>query len=84
MLGKHQFAPRLSGRIQIDIKEGSLAYSIYRHPRVSEEFSCNYELNPAFQPAFSGSGLEITGEGKEGETRIIEFTHNQFFLATAS
>jgi CTP synthase (UTP-ammonia lyase) len=75
-------APRLSGKVKIRLQTGSLAYKIYRRGTVLEEFMCNYELNPLYQPLFEKSQLAITGTGEHGEARIIELPGRKFFLAT--
>ena len=74
-------APRLAGNLQIRIKPDSLAFAAYRSHKVEEKFSCNYELNPDFQPLLERSGLQVSGVSQGGAARIIELPH-WFFLAT--
>lgn len=76
-------ASRLSGRLKIKVSPGSLASSIYQCSEVEEEFNCNYELNQAYQSAIEDRGMSVTGEGENGEARIVELSDHHFFLATA-
>jgi CTP synthase (UTP-ammonia lyase) len=64
------------------ISPGSCAYHAYRQAEVTEQFNCNYGLNPAFRDRISAGPLHITGVDQEGEVRIVELTDHPFFVAT--
>jgi CTP synthase (UTP-ammonia lyase) len=49
---------------------------------VTEEFFCNYEVNPEFEWAFVEAGFPIVARGMHGEIRAIESPAHRFFVAT--
>lgn len=76
-------APKLSGAIsEIRIRPGSYLHSFYKEDVVTEEFFCNYEVNPEFEWAFLEAGFPIVARGAEGEVRAIESPAHRFFIAT--
>src|SRR6266702_3677840 len=76
-------APRLSGAMpEIRIRPGSYLHSFYKQGVVSEEFFCNYEVNPEFEWAVIEAGFPIVARGEKGEARAIESPAHQFFIAT--
>jgi CTP synthase (UTP-ammonia lyase) len=76
-------APKLSGRLAIDLQPDTRAARIYGRTRIDEEYFCNFELDPAFQPQLAASGLCLSGLGERGEIRIVELLGHRFFVATA-
>jgi CTP synthase (UTP-ammonia lyase) len=79
---RREGAPNLWGKLEIRVSTGSLAYGIYQRQKIQEEFTCNYELNPAFQADIEAGGLGISGVGERGEARVVELAGHRFFLAT--
>jgi CTP synthase (UTP-ammonia lyase) len=76
-------APKLSGPIpEIRIRPGSYLHSFYKTDTVTEEFFCNYEVNPEFEWAFIEAGFPIVARGANGEVRAIESSKHRFFIAT--
>ena len=76
-------APKLWGSIpEIRIRPGSYLHSLYGKDVVSEEFFCNYEVNPEFEGAIVDAGFSVVGRGEHGEIRAIESSAHAFFLAT--
>lgn len=75
-------APKLSGALRVNLCRDSLAYRVMGREEISEQFNCNFELNPAMEPKFTGSGLEISGRAANGEARIVEIPAKRFFVAT--
>ena len=75
-------APLLSGRVRIDLVPGTLLQAAVARPFVLEEFTCNYELNPAFQAAFEAAGMIVSGVGEQGDVRAVELRGHPFFVAT--
>lgn len=73
---------RLSGKLDIRISPGSLAYRIYRRKNIAEPFQCNYELNPEYREKLESYGLRVSGTSVEGGARIVELPENYFFIAT--
>ena len=75
--------PKLSGAIpEIRIRPGSYLHSFYKQDVVTEEFFCNYEVNPEFEWAFVEAGFPIVARGAQGEIRAIESPAHRFFVAT--
>lgn len=73
----------LSGApIRIHLREDSRARTIVGADRIEEEFNCNFELNPEFDEIFEETGLEFTGFGDRGESRIFEIPDHPFYVAT--
>ena len=75
-------APKLSGAGAIRLKPGSRAYRIFKREQITEEYFCNYEVNPDYEAKLEAAGLHITGRGPGGEARIEELAHDRFFVAT--
>ncbi len=67
---------------QIKIAPGTLAYRSYGKEISTEQFRCNFGLNPDYWETISRSGLKISAVGPEGEARIVELPTHRFFLAT--
>lgn len=75
--------PKLHGPIPgIRLKPGSLLRAIYGCDEVVEEFFCNYEVNPEYEPQFVSAGLDIVARGSGGEARAVELAGRRFFIAT--
>jgi len=73
----------LVGKTQtIKIKPGSRAYQAYGQEEVTEQFRCNYGLNPQFHDKVDRGQLKITGIDLEGGARIVELSDHPFYLAT--
>ena len=76
-------SPKLSGSIpEIRIRPGSYLHSFYNRDVVTEEFFCNYEVNPEFEWAFVEAGFPVVARGPQGEVRAIESPSHRFFIAT--
>ena len=76
-------APKLSGKVpEIRIRPGSYLHSFYKKDIVTEEFFCNFEVNPDFEGAILEAGFPIVARGAQGEVRAIESPTHRFFVAT--
>ena len=76
-------APKLSGSIPgIRIRPGSYLHSFYKQDVVTEEFFCNYEVNPEFEWAAMEAGFPVVARGAGGEARAIESPTHRFYIAT--
>ncbi len=78
-------APRLSGSVpEIRLRPGSYLQSFYgkEKEQVSEEFFCNFEVNPEFEWATMEAGFPVVARGANGEIRAIESPAHRFFIAT--
>ena len=75
--------PKLCGPVPgIRLKPGSLLRRIYGRDEVVEEFFCNYEVNPQYEPQLASAGLEVVARAEHGEARAIELAGHPFFMAT--
>jgi len=76
-------APKLSGVVpEIRIRPGSYLQTFYSTDTVTEEFFCNFELNPDFEWCSIEAGFPIAARGPNGEVRAIESPTHRFFIAT--
>lgn len=73
----------LVGKTQtIKITLGSHARQAYGQQEVTEQFSCNYGLNPEFRDKIGKGHLKITGVDLDGEVRMVELSDHPFYVAT--
>ena len=76
-------SPKLSGKVpEIRIRPGSYLHAFYKKDVVTEEFFCNYEVNPEFEGSIIEAGFAIAARGENGEIRAIEAPKHKFFIAT--
>jgi CTP synthase (UTP-ammonia lyase) len=78
-------APKLSGVLpEIRLRPGSYLQSFYGKDKevVSEEFFCNFEVNPEYEWTTMEAGFPIVARGAQGEIRAIESPTHRFFVAT--
>jgi CTP synthase (UTP-ammonia lyase) len=78
-------APKLSGMVpEIRLRPGSFLQSFYGKDKetVSEEFFCNFEVNPEFEWTIMEAGFPVSARGLKGEIRAIESPAHKFFIAT--
>jgi CTP synthase (UTP-ammonia lyase) len=78
-------APKLSGTMpEIRLRPGSYLQTFYGKDQttVSEEFFCNFEINPDFEWAAMEAGFPVVARGSEGEIRAIESPTHRFYAAT--
>jgi CTP synthase (UTP-ammonia lyase) len=76
-------APKLSGAIpEIRLRPGSYLQSFYSQSTVTEEFFCNFEVNPEYEWAAMEAGFPVVARGPEGEVRAIESPTHRFYIAT--
>lgn len=68
--------------MQVNISPDSRAFRIYQKEVVSEQYYCNFGLNPAYQTVLHEDGLHVVGVDQDGEARIVELSNHPFFLAT--
>ena len=78
-------APKLSGAVpEIRLRPGSYLQSFYGKDKevVTEEFFCNFEINPDFEWAAMEAGFPGVARSPQGEIRAIESPTHRFYLAT--
>jgi CTP synthase (UTP-ammonia lyase) len=78
-------APKLYGAIpEIRLRPGSYLQSFYGKDKetATEEFFCNFEINPEYEWCAMEAGFPVVARGSEGEIRAIESPTHRFFVAT--
>jgi len=76
-------APKLAGAIpEIRLRPGSYLQSFYSQDTVTEQFFCNFEINPEYEWAAMEAGYAVVARGPQGEIRAIESPTHRFFIAT--
>jgi CTP synthase (UTP-ammonia lyase) len=78
-------APKLSGTVpEIRLRPGSYLQSFYGKGQetATEEFFCNFEINPDYEWAAMEAGFPVVARGAQNEIRAIESPTHRFFLAT--
>jgi len=71
------------GDIEITVKKGTIAYSLYNSERIYERHRHRYEVNPDYIPEFEKSGLVFSGYSDNGRRmEILELPDRRFFFAT--
>ena len=76
-------APKLSGPVpEIRLRPGSYLQSFYTQDTVTEEFFCNFEVNPEYEWAAMEAGFPVVARGPQGEIRAIESPTHRFYVAT--
>ena len=76
-------APKLSGMVpEIRLRPGSYLQSFYGQDTATEEFFCNFEVNPDYEWAAMEAGLSVVARGAKGEIRAIESPTHRFYIAT--
>ncbi|MGA8154487.1 MAG: hypothetical protein WB952_26315 [Terriglobales bacterium] len=76
-------APKLSGPVpEIRLRPGSYLHSFYTQDVVTEEFFCNFEVNPEYEWAAMEAGFPVVARGTKGEIRAIESPTHHFYVAT--
>jgi CTP synthase (UTP-ammonia lyase) len=78
-----QLACSLAGReMRLRFAAGSRVAGIYGVLDATEEYYCNFGVNPEYVPLLGRGPLRITGADAEGEARVIELPGHPFFLGT--
>ncbi|MEO0828440.1 MAG: CTP synthase [Cyanobacteria bacterium J06635_15] len=78
-----QLACSLAGReMQLTFTEGSRISEIYGAQTATEQYYCNFGVNPDYVPLLKQRSLQITGADCEGDVRVIELPSHPFFIGT--
>ena len=73
----------LNGLTQpISIVENTIGYNAYKKKTASEQFLCNYGVNPKYQDEMIRNPLRVSAVGPDGEVRMIELSGHPFYVAT--
>ena len=66
----------------VRLEPGSKAAGIYGAERATENYYCNFGLNPDYRSALEAAGLAVTGTDQDGEVRVMELPTHPFFVGT--
>jgi CTP synthase (UTP-ammonia lyase) len=73
----------LAGRsMELEFAPGSKVARIYGRTSATEEYYCNFGVNPDVIPELKSGTLRIVGSDAEGEVRVLELPQHPFFVAT--
>ncbi|MBI2825881.1 MAG: CTP synthase [Planctomycetia bacterium] len=73
----------LVGRaLPITLRAGSQAAAIYGQTHFTEQYYCQFGVNPEHVVALTAGSLRAVGSDAEGEVRVVELAGHPFFLAT--
>ena len=78
-----QLACSLVGRkMQLMLSPGSQVAAIYDATVATEEYYCNFGVNPDQLGYLKSGPLRISGSDSEGEVRVVELPGHPFFVGT--
>ena len=66
----------------VTLVPGTRAAACYGAAAATEDYYCNYGVNPAYRRPLEAGGLRVSGVGDDGEIRIVELPDHRFFVAT--
>lgn len=69
-------------KMQVRLLENSIAYDSYNKDFTTEDYYCNFGINPHFAQKLTHPDLKISGIDQFDEIRIIEIPKNRFFIST--
>jgi CTP synthase (UTP-ammonia lyase) len=79
----NKLACSLAGKkMKVYLKEDSKAFLCYNQKEISENYYCNFGINPQFRNELNHPRLLISGVDESDDIRIIEMPENKFFVAT--
>jgi CTP synthase (UTP-ammonia lyase) len=68
--------------LEVSIEAGTRAGKAYGTDRATEQYYCNFGLNPDYIDDLVGAGLAVSGTDTDGEVRIVELADHPFFVGT--
>lgn len=79
----NKLACSLAGKkMKVSLLEDSIAFDCYKSEETTEDYYCNFGINPEFKDQLRHEDLKISGIDQDGEVRIIELKKNRFFIST--
>ncbi len=66
----------------VRLEPGSRAAHFYDREEATEQYYCNFGLNPEQQLRLHEAGLRVSGVDQDGEARVLELPDHRFYLAT--
>ncbi|WP_231890861.1 glutamine amidotransferase-related protein [Methylomonas koyamae] len=78
----HLVCSLVGRQLPLTFEPGSSAAEIYGALTATEQYYCNFGINPDFIEVLKQGPLRITGADAEGEIRVIEWPGHPFFIGT--
>ncbi|MFO0699523.1 MAG: hypothetical protein U0236_09855 [Nitrospira sp.] len=73
----------LAGRIMhLTFSEDSHVAAIYGEASATEQYYCNFGVNPSVVSMLKSGPMRITGSDAEGDIRVVEYPGHPFFIGT--
>jgi CTP synthase len=80
---KNKGATMRLGSHKISIKQGTIAYSLYRSSEIDERHRHRFEVNPSYLSTLEKKGLVFSGRSIDGKRmEILELPEKFFFFAS--
>ncbi|MFH1663872.1 MAG: CTP synthase (glutamine hydrolyzing) [archaeon] len=71
------------GGFDIEVKKGTIAFSLYGKEKIRERFRHRYECNPEFIKEFESKGIVFSGKAPKVDImQILEIPKHKFFFGT--
>ncbi|MCK9605805.1 MAG: CTP synthase [Methylomonas sp.] len=78
-----QLTCSLAGReMQLSFEPNSRVAAIYAAITATEQYYCNFGINPDYVDALKQGPMQISGADAEGDIRVIEWPSHPFFIGT--
>lgn len=78
-----QLTCSLAGReMQLSFEPNSRVAAIYGAITATEQYYCNFGINPDYVDALKQGPIQISGADAEGDIRVIEWPGHPFFIGT--
>lgn len=78
-----QLTCSLAGQtMQLRFEPGSRVAAIYGATTATEQYYCNFGINPDYIEVLKQGPMHITGADAEGDIRVIEWPDHRFFIGT--
>lgn len=68
--------------MQLSFEADSRVAAIYGAMTATEQYYCNFGINPCYVDALKQGPMQITGADAEGDIRVIEWPGHPFFVGT--
>jgi CTP synthase (UTP-ammonia lyase) len=67
---------------KVFVDNNSVIFKYYQTVEAEERFTCRFGMNPKYRDAINASGFKSVGFDENGETRILDYIHNRFYVIT--
>jgi CTP synthase (UTP-ammonia lyase) len=79
----NRMAFSLAGKtMDVHLKKGTLAHTLYGIDKATENYYCNFGINPAFKHYLAHPQIAVSGVDQDDEIRILEVPGHRFFMIT--